>query len=68
MTIAELRKALEGLPDDMLVVHSDESWLRIADKAAPQEVLKRGEFDIGDFVETWFGTGTGEPQTVFVIS
>jgi hypothetical protein len=69
MTVTELRKALEGLPDDMPVAFRDlDTWINLVRETAIQELQIRGEHDIGDFVETWTRAGTGEPLTVFVLS
>lgn len=43
MTVDELRKALEAVPGDMTVVHSDETWLTIPEAAEVRRVFMYGE-------------------------
>lgn len=67
MTVAELRKALEGLPDDMLVVREFESWMRIVDKTSIEKVPKINSHT--NLIGLWLeGMDSGESETVFVIS
>lgn len=68
MNVAELRKALEGLPDEMPICHYDEDgyFSPRNDEAQQHLMVKAGPRDIGHFVKR-------EPQagdiveTVFVI-
>jgi len=69
MTVAELRKELEGLPDDMPVAFQDlDTWINLARETATVELQRRGEHDLGDFIEPSAKTDVGELQEVFVIS
>jgi len=64
MTVAELRKALEGVPDDMLVTYWDETWFCIAE-TADIEKMKRSEADqLGDFQDC---EAEDDGEAVFVI-
>ena len=53
MTVSELRKALEGVADDLLVLREDDACWVFADRAGIGKVKSAGEeiFDECDIVE-----------------
>lgn len=62
VTVAELRKMLVGVPDDMVVVRYDESWFVRAEEVAPKKLFKSDGH--GDFTD--WDCDCGE-DIVFVI-
>ncbi len=66
MTVGELKKALEGVPDGLVVARCDEDcWWVIVDRAEVANTKPKGKFDLGDMNECEPGE-TGTPA--FLIS
>jgi hypothetical protein len=65
MTVGELRKALEGVPDFYIVARNDETWWVIVDRAEVAQTKPIGEHDLGDLDECEKGE-SGTPA--FLIS
>jgi hypothetical protein len=66
MTVGELKKALEGVPDDMQVVRNDETWWLFVTRAEIGETRPVAEFDLGDVDECERGIIGSTPM--FLIS
>lgn len=63
LTVADLRKALEGLPDDMFIATYDESWLCFVYETAVGLTKPKNKCDLGDIIEC----RQGEPGTLTFI-
>ena len=81
-TVGDLRRALEGVPDDIPVAHADESWYTESERAEIMLLRASRAYELGDWrdpgsnesvsVKTWGGPiiGNIEPfdiVNVFVI-
>ena len=51
MTVGELRKALEGVADDMPVVRVEESWFVSPDEAHVRKMCEADDEDFGIYAD-----------------
>ena len=51
MTVGELRKALEGVDDDMPVVYLSESWFMSPDEAHIKQMCEADDEDFGIYAD-----------------